>query len=346
MRNSNRNAKVLAVLAAAAGMTGSLQFARATPPSFSWRTSTSGNWSGSLNWAGSTAPNGGGATNYDLTFANAGAAYTATNDLGSFNLETIRFAPGSANAINIAGAQLNFTGDGLAPGMVFSGAGTGTVNIANALSLGGNAGSFSGAVGTFTGAGNYQTNFNAAITSTVAPLADVGAALDWNKTGGQGNINAGASLYAIRVEQGSMVQAGNTVQLFSGQRENDVLGGPGSLTGSNEGYWSLGIGTVPGQTGSYTVNNGTIISESMCVSVNQLANGVFTMNNSTGTFLARSGTYPADASASAGPTARSTSSTTRTSRPACSISVVRPTLTTARATACASSTTTARSAPT
>src|ERR1700755_1857949 len=106
MRNSKRNAKALAILAAAAGLTSSVQFAHATPPSFTWNTSLTGSWSLATNWVGGTAPNTGGDATYDLLFRNTGAAYTATNDLGAFSLSVLRFSNTGSNPINLAGNDI------------------------------------------------------------------------------------------------------------------------------------------------------------------------------------------------------------------------------------------------
>src|SRR4051794_26637881 len=108
MRNSKRNAKALAILAAAAGLTSSVQLAHAVVPDhFTWNNSNTGNWSDANNWLGSTAPSAGGDPTYDLLFRNTGAAYTATSDLGAFNFGILRFSNTGANPITLAGDPLN-----------------------------------------------------------------------------------------------------------------------------------------------------------------------------------------------------------------------------------------------
>jgi len=219
MRYSNRNAKALAVLSAAAGFAASVQLASAQ----TWVAPTTGNWNNSGNWVLGTIPASNAAT--VLTFSATGAqAYTATNDLGPFTLAQVVSNNTSTGAITIAGAAGNqLQSDGT---MLFSKSGSGALNV------------------------------SAPLGSVSAPSGTTGGVVTID--GGNVNLSGGGTLRALTTTgNGSATISGGVWNFTSTQRRNDALTGQdsgpwgmtlGETNGSNYTFNITG-GTVHGNQG-------------------------------------------------------------------------------------------------
>jgi len=197
MRNLNRNAKALSILAAAAGLTASVQLAQAQ---WVWTSAVSGNWNDTTKWTPNTVPVPSAATT--LTFNDTGAtSYTATNNVATpFQLETLTVNPTSTGVITVAAGGL--TGDTTSS---ITMTGTGTANVSG----GGTLGYIRVDTGTLITSGDWH------LTSTTREN-DV---LTGN-TGGfwEGNVRQGAWIQ----NGGTIFTAGNGLAVAT--RDNDTGG--------------------------------------------------------------------------------------------------------------------------
>ena len=131
MRISNRNAKAVAVLTAAAGLAASVQLASAQ----TWVNPNSGNWSVGGNWVGGVAPLPLPTTAIQFN-ATGTQSYTSNNDLANpFTIGSLSLNNSGSGSISLTGSA--FTG-GTATGgayILVNGTGTGTAVMSNGGTL-------------------------------------------------------------------------------------------------------------------------------------------------------------------------------------------------------------------
>ncbi len=76
---------------------------------FTWTSSSSGNWSTGTNWAGGVAPTVADDSGGDVSLEfKASGTYTANNDLGTYGIFSTTFDAGSGPT-TISGGQINLT---------------------------------------------------------------------------------------------------------------------------------------------------------------------------------------------------------------------------------------------
>jgi fibronectin-binding autotransporter adhesin len=103
---------------------------------------TTGVWSNGANWTPAAAPTPGPTTVLEFD-ATAAQAYTATNDLGAFQLNGLVFNSTSTGTVTLVGGLPNFTADGVGGNPFLTQAGSGAavvlnpVTVANPLTVGG-----------------------------------------------------------------------------------------------------------------------------------------------------------------------------------------------------------------
>ncbi len=214
---------------------------------FAWNGTTTGNWSDGANWVGGNPPPTGPTTL--LSFGNGTGVFTATNDLGSFELGGMRFnhiqTAVPTTRLVIAGDPLLFNRDG------------GSLIQQDAPPPGG--------LGTGIPRGGVRIDANVTIVGTGLSIQSGPG------SGGQGPIEFAGTIGGTALFQNSsrapVTLAGGTAPGGLGQIRNDVgavqISGNGSGNTYDIDFIRIGIENPSGQnTASLLVAGGAIVNVS------------------------------------------------------------------------------------
>jgi T5SS/PEP-CTERM-associated repeat protein len=229
--------------------------------SFNWGNSAGGNWSINGNWTGGTAPSAGGSTTTVLSFG-LSPSYTATDNLaGAFNLNMLNFTNAASTTVTLGttGGTLNFTGTSPS---VQAGPGNGTLSMPVTFdNLSVSPGSGSNV--------SFQSTVNG--NSTSSNLIVTGAATGSVSFAGGGTFNQ------LSIQGGSASATGGTLALTQ----------PNDATNSTSG---LQIGSLAGQTGTFSANSGATVNVSENAYIGDVAGSTGTVTvTGSGTTLSLAG---------------------------------------------------------
>jgi hypothetical protein len=195
--------------------------------SFTWTSSSGGNWSNGANWAGGSGPTTGVDSTGDVSLEyNAAGSYTSNNDLGSYGVFNMTF-DATNGTTNLTGGQLNlsnpssepvnptFTNNSLNPvtinnnAVIVSSDAQGDGTLEQFVLAPGSTTTFNGTMTLMGGGGLTMTNGQAA-ASTGGP----GGTLIWTQPVTFTNSPAGlggGGYFPFRIYEGTLEMGGYTI---------------------------------------------------------------------------------------------------------------------------------------
>jgi autotransporter-associated beta strand protein len=243
----------------------------AQAPTSTWTSSATDVWSNGLNWTPTGAPTGGATT--VLQF-NAGGtdSYTATNDLGTFQLNALLLNSTSSSAITIDGNDLSFVANGTT-NPVINQLGTGAVTVNNnfaipapstgpALAIGGTGAGAVTLAGAISGGSASVVGLQLNNTATTVTLTGASSYLG-------GTVIAGGTL---------KIGATNTLPTASGVAFG-LINGSGSTSNSAANTGAMDLSGF-----SQTLNALSVVSNSATANTITIGSGqTLAITNASGT---------------------------------------------------------------